>query len=74
MELKDKVKAVRAKLFITQGQLPKELDCSLLTVSRWENGIKLASFILQEKFKKFRSDKDITFDEKSVVIQLIGKN
>jgi len=62
MEFKDKVKAVRAQLFITQGQLAKELDCSLLTVSRWENGIKAPSFILEEKFKKFCKDNKIIFD------------
>jgi len=64
MEFKDKVKAARAQLFITQGQLAKELDCTQLTVSRWENGIKQPSFILEEKFKKFCKDKSITFDGK----------
>ena len=64
MEFKDKVKAVRARLFITQGQLAKELGCTLITVSRWENGIKAPSFILEEKFKKFCVDNRITFDQK----------
>lgn len=64
MEFKDKVKAVRAQLFITQEQLAKELGCTLITVNRWEKGIKTPSFILEEKFKKFCKDNIITFDEK----------
>lgn len=62
MEFKDKVKAVRAQLFITQEQLAKELGCTPLTIHRWENGKKPPSFILEEKFKKFCKDKDIKFE------------
>lgn len=65
MEFKDKVKAVRARLFITQEQLGKELGCTMTTINRWENGKKPPSFILEEKFKKFCVDNKITFgDEK----------
>lgn len=63
MEFKDKVKAVRAKLFITQGQLAKELGCTLSTVNRWENGRKPPSFILEQKFKKFCVDNGINLAE-----------
>lgn len=63
MEFKDKVKAVRAKLFITQTQLGNELGCTLTTINRWENGKKVPSFILEEKFKKFCNDKGIKFDD-----------
>lgn len=63
MEFKDKVKAVRAKLFITQTQLGNELGCTLATINRWENGKKAPSFILEEKFKKFCNDKGIKFDD-----------
>lgn len=63
MEFKDKVKAVRAKLFITQGQLAKELGCTLSTVNRWENGRKPPSFILEQKFKKFCIDNGINLAE-----------
>ena len=65
MEFKDKVKAVRAQLFITQTQLGKELGCTMATVNRWENGKKPPSFILQAKFEKFCKDKGITFEEES---------
>jgi len=62
MEFKDKVKAVRAQLFITQRQLAAELGCTVTSVNRWENGKKPPSFILEEKFKKFCKDKGIIFD------------
>ncbi len=63
MEFKYKVKAVRARLFITQEQLAKELGCTLSTVNRWENGKKPPSFILEEKFKKFCKDNGIIFTD-----------
>ena len=63
MEFKDKVKAVRAKLFITQTQLGKELGCTLTTVNRWENGVKSPSFIMTAKFEKFCADNGIKFDD-----------
>lgn len=63
MEFKDKVKAVRAHLFLTQKQLAKELGCTLHTVNRWENGKKPPSFILEEKFKKFCVDSKIKFED-----------
>lgn len=63
MEFKDKVKALRAKLFITQTQLGNELGCTLTTINRWESGKKAPSFSLKEKFKKFCADKGIKFDD-----------
>jgi DNA-binding transcriptional regulator YiaG len=63
MEFKDKLKAVRAKLFLTQGQLAKEFGCTLATVSRWETGKKQPSFILEQKFKKFCADNNIDINE-----------
>ena len=62
MEFKDKVKAVRARLFITQKQLAEELGCTVTSVNRWENGKKPPSFILEEKFKKFCADNGIKFE------------
>jgi len=59
MEFKDKVKAVRRQLFITQQQLAKELGCTPLTVTRWENGKMMPSFILEAKFEKFCENNNI---------------
>lgn len=63
MDFKDKVKAARAQLFITQDQLAQDLCCTKTTVNRWENGKRPPSFILEEKFKKFCKDKGIKFEE-----------
>jgi DNA-binding XRE family transcriptional regulator len=63
MEFKDKVRAVRAHLFITQGQLAKEFGCTLATVNRWEMGRKQPSFLLEQKFKKFCLDNKIDINE-----------
>lgn len=38
MEYKDRLVYVRAKLNLSQRELAKELNVSLPTVSRWENG------------------------------------
>lgn len=63
MEFKDKVKAVRKKLFITQEQLALSLGCTRQTVNRWENGIKSPSFIIEAKFDKFCEDNKIIFED-----------
>lgn len=62
MEFKDKVKAVRKKLIMTQEQLAIALGCTRQTVNRWENGIKPQSFIMEAKFDKFCEENGITFD------------
>lgn len=38
MEFKDKLIFARAKLDLSQAELAKELNVSLPTISRWENG------------------------------------
>lgn len=63
MEFKDKVVAVRKKLFITQEQLAIELGCTRQTINRWENGKKSPSFIVEAKFDKFCEDQKIKFDD-----------
>ena len=63
MEFKDKVKAVRGELLLTQEQFAKELGCTATTVNRWENGKKPPSFILEQAFKKFCKEKGINLDE-----------
>lgn len=63
MDFRNKIKMVRAQLFITQDQLAQQLGCTKTTVNRWENGKKPPSFILEEKFKKFCKDNNIKFEE-----------
>src|SRR6267154_754237 len=37
-EWAEEIRNLREKLGISQGELARKLDCSAMTVSRWENG------------------------------------
>jgi phage repressor protein C with HTH and peptisase S24 domain len=37
-EWAEQIRALRQKLGVSQGELARKLDCSAMTVSRWENG------------------------------------
>ena len=37
-EWAEQIRKLREKLGISQGELARKLDCSAMTVSRWENG------------------------------------
>src|ERR1700741_5403975 len=37
-EWAEEIRTLREKLGISQGELARKLDCSAMTVSRWENG------------------------------------
>ena len=41
MELKEQVKYVRRKMFLTQAQLSKETGISAVTIARWESVDKM---------------------------------
>lgn len=60
MEFKDKLVFARAKLNLSQAELAKELNVSLPTVSRWENGkvnpTKKAKVVFMQFCKKNRVD------------------
>src|SRR4029077_3707873 len=38
-EWAEEIRNLRQKLGISQGELARKLDCSAMTVSRWENGL-----------------------------------
>ena len=38
-EWAEQIRNLRQKLGISQGELARKLDCSAMTVSRWENGL-----------------------------------
>src|SRR5437899_3042687 len=37
-EWAEQIRSLRRKLGVSQGELSRKLDCSAMTVSRWENG------------------------------------
>lgn len=62
MEFKDKIKLVRKKLVMTQGELALVLGCTRQTINRWENGIKSPSFIMEAKFDNFCEKSCVVFE------------
>lgn len=56
MEFKDKLVFARAKLDLSQSELARELNVSLPTISRWENGkvnpTKKAKFVFLQFCKR----------------------
>ena len=63
MTFADKVKIVRAKLFLSQEKLAKEIGVSQVTVSRWETQGIDPQFISEKKFEAFCREKGIEFEE-----------
>ena len=64
MEFKDKVKAARLQLFMSQETFAKALGVAFVTVNRWENGKYLPGYEAQKKFHDFCIQNDIYFEEK----------
>lgn len=50
MEFKDKAKAVRLKLFMSQEEFAKTLNVSFATVNRWELGKCKPNYKAQKAF------------------------
>ena len=63
MTFADKVKIVRAKLFLSQEKLAKEIGVSQMTVARWETQGIDPQFISEKKFEAFCRKKGIEFEE-----------
>lgn len=62
MKFQDKLVFVRAKLNISQAELAKELNVSLPTVSRWENGKTNPTKKANMVFIQFCQKNDIKFE------------
>ena len=46
MEFKDKVKIAREKLVLSQTEFAKELGVAFASVNRWENGVRIPTYML----------------------------
>jgi len=62
MNFKDKLVFARAKLNLSQAELAKELNVSLPTVSRWENGKANPTKKAIVVFLQYCKMKDIKFE------------
>ena len=65
MEFKDKLVFARAKLDLSQSELAKELNVSLPTVSRWENGKVNPTKKAKVVFVQFCKKHNIEFEGES---------
>lgn len=63
MEFKDKVKAVRLKLFMSQEEFAKELGVAFATVNRWELGKCYPNYKAQKAFNACCIKYKIKFEE-----------
>lgn len=63
MTFSEKVKYVRAKLYLTQKELAKELGVSFATVNRWESLGKEPQFLIGKRFEEFCENKGIQFEK-----------
>ena len=63
MNLNEKVKFVRKKLFLTQEQLAKEIGVSYITIHRWETGSFTPHLHVIGKFETFCEKNRIIFKE-----------
>lgn len=64
MEFRDKVKAARMQLFMSQETFAKELGVTFATVNRWETGKHAPSYPAQKLFHEFCIKYKINFEEK----------
>lgn len=63
MEFKEKIKAARYKLFMSQEEMAKALGVAFETVNRWENGKNEPNFKAQKAFHLFCRQYGIKFEE-----------
>jgi putative transcriptional regulator len=61
MEFKDKFKAARLEMMMSQEEIAKELGVSFATVNRWETGRNKPNFKAQKAFHTLCLKKRITF-------------
>ena len=63
MEFKDKLKAARLKLFLSQEAMAKELGVAFSTINRWENGSYSPNYKSQKAFHELCQKNNIEFKD-----------
>ncbi len=63
MTFAEKVKAVRAKLMVSQDELAKLVGVSRVTVTRWESQGYTPQFLTEQKFKAFCEAQGIEYKD-----------
>ncbi|MFI3166280.1 MAG: helix-turn-helix transcriptional regulator [Bacillota bacterium] len=62
MNIADKIKDVRLKMFLSQEKFAKELGVSFATVNRWERGLCEPNYDGQKAFHEFCKKNNIDLD------------
>jgi len=63
MSLAETLKNMRQKAFMSQESFANELNVSVATINRWENGRAKPNITAMSKLKSFCEDKGLPFNE-----------
>ncbi len=63
MEFKDKFKAARLKMMLSQEEIAKELGVSFASVNRWETGRNMPNFQAQRAFHDLCEKRGIKIED-----------
>ncbi len=63
MALSSSLKLIRQKAFLSQEAFAKEINTSISSINRWENGKSKPSFSAMKELKDFCERKNISFSE-----------
>lgn len=63
MQLSEHIKNIRQRAFLSQEKYAKELDVSISTVIRWENGKSCPNLTAMKKIKDFCKKYELPFND-----------
>jgi putative transcriptional regulator len=63
MSLPESIKMTRQKLFMSQETFSTEINVSVATINRWENGRSKPNLVAMKSIKNFCSKYNVPFDD-----------
>ena len=63
MSLSETLKSIRQRAFLSQEAFSKELNVSMATINRWENGKARPNISAMNKLKTFCESKKLPFED-----------
>ena len=63
MSLKEAIKNTRMKSLLSQEDFAKQLNVSVGTINRWENGKTMPNLIAMKAIKTFCEENDLDYSE-----------
>lgn len=61
--LADRIKITRQKAFLSQEEFANEINVSVSTINRWENGKVKPNLVAMRNIKNFCESHDLSYDE-----------